>query len=468
MKRLPVTFMLLQPQSWSPEVWTDITRMLTLNGAQSAKGKIMHLCLEKSSLVLTREHGYIPLCTVKPGNEVLTHNGRWRKVIVSRSTGKMKGITLMAQGVPCLTLTHDHKIWVRNAGNYKRQRQYADAAEPLWLESSACSNAYVNSKLPEIEIPHVTDYLIWWIVGRWIADGHWSSRDTAVISCGFHEVERLRKKLGKYGENKWSNTGTAAQIQLHDPKRIIRGILDRCGEGASGKKLPPESFTLPVGLSKSLIDGYLSGDGHFIYGRDTYQTSSVSRVLLMGVSMLAQRAYGAIASISKGRPERSSIIQGRVVNCKQEWNLSFDITKARRKSIFLKDDGAWKKVRSIEDAGEIDTWNLHVEEDESYTAEGCIVKNCPMQFDLADRAIEQWSMPGETVLDPFSGLGTVPYRAILQGRYGVGIELSSPYFLDSVSYCAAAEEKIATPDLFGSFDEGAEEVPVPELEHVKV
>jgi hypothetical protein len=42
--RLPVTFMLLQPQSWSTEVWTDITRMLTLNGAQSAKGKEMHLC----------------------------------------------------------------------------------------------------------------------------------------------------------------------------------------------------------------------------------------------------------------------------------------------------------------------------------------------------------------------------------------------------------------------------------------
>ena len=41
---MPVTFMLLQPQSWSDEVWTDITRMLTLNGAQSAAGREMHLC----------------------------------------------------------------------------------------------------------------------------------------------------------------------------------------------------------------------------------------------------------------------------------------------------------------------------------------------------------------------------------------------------------------------------------------
>lgn len=42
--KLPTTFMLLQPQSWSDEVWTDITRMRTLNGSQHAKGKEMHLC----------------------------------------------------------------------------------------------------------------------------------------------------------------------------------------------------------------------------------------------------------------------------------------------------------------------------------------------------------------------------------------------------------------------------------------
>lgn len=41
---LPVTFMLLQPPSWHPDVWTDITRMLTANALQAAKGKQKHLC----------------------------------------------------------------------------------------------------------------------------------------------------------------------------------------------------------------------------------------------------------------------------------------------------------------------------------------------------------------------------------------------------------------------------------------
>ena len=77
---------------------------------------------------------------------------------------------------------------------------------------------------------------------------------------------------------------------------------------------------------------------------------------------------------------------------------------------------------------------------------------CPLQFDLADRAIAQFSMPGEVVLDPFSGLGTVPLRAIKQRRRGLGIELSPAYFKDACFYCEAMERKMATPSLFDLLD----------------
>jgi hypothetical protein len=41
---LPPTFMLLQPQSWHPDVWTDITRMRTMNMHQAQAGRESHLC----------------------------------------------------------------------------------------------------------------------------------------------------------------------------------------------------------------------------------------------------------------------------------------------------------------------------------------------------------------------------------------------------------------------------------------
>jgi hypothetical protein len=85
-------------------------------------------------------------------------------------------------------------------------------------------------------------------------------------------------------------------------------------------------------------------------------------------------------------------------------------------------------------------------------AKGREMHLCPLQFDIVDRVIAQMSMPGETVFDPFGGLMTVPYRAILQGRKGLGVELNPQYFLDGAMHCAAAEDKIAVPSLFDLLD----------------
>jgi DNA modification methylase len=81
-------------------------------------------------------------------------------------------------------------------------------------------------------------------------------------------------------------------------------------------------------------------------------------------------------------------------------------------------------------------------------AKGKEMHLCPMQFDLADRAIAQFSMKGETVYDPFAGLGTVPLRAIKLGRKGIGCELAASYFRDACFYLEAAERQMATPTLF--------------------
>lgn len=73
---------------------------------------------------------------------------------------------------------------------------------------------------------------------------------------------------------------------------------------------------------------------------------------------------------------------------------------------------------------------------------------CPLQFDIVNRLIVQLSNPGDVVFDPFGGLMTVPYCAILLERFGLGCELNPGYFADGVKYCKAASEKNRTPTLF--------------------
>lgn len=53
---------------------------------------------------------------------------------------------------------------------------------------------------------------------------------------------------------------------------------------------------------------------------------------------------------------------------------------------------------------------------------------CPLQLDVIERCIDLWTNPNDIVLDPFAGIGSTPYQAILMGRRGLGIELKDSYF----------------------------------------
>ena len=53
---------------------------------------------------------------------------------------------------------------------------------------------------------------------------------------------------------------------------------------------------------------------------------------------------------------------------------------------------------------------------------------CPLQLEVIKRCIELWSNPNDIVLDPFAGIGSVPYVAVTMGRRGIGVELKESYY----------------------------------------
>lgn len=53
---------------------------------------------------------------------------------------------------------------------------------------------------------------------------------------------------------------------------------------------------------------------------------------------------------------------------------------------------------------------------------------CPLQLDVIERALQLWSIPGDTVLTPFLGIGSEAYVAVKMGRKAVGAELKPSYF----------------------------------------
>lgn len=52
---------------------------------------------------------------------------------------------------------------------------------------------------------------------------------------------------------------------------------------------------------------------------------------------------------------------------------------------------------------------------------------CPRPYDLCARIVENFTLPGGRVLDPFTGSGTIPLAAFRLGRGALGIECHAPY-----------------------------------------
>jgi DNA modification methylase len=83
---------------------------------------------------------------------------------------------------------------------------------------------------------------------------------------------------------------------------------------------------------------------------------------------------------------------------------------------------------------------------------------CPLQLDIIKRVITRYTNPGEIVLDPFGGIGSVPFQAIKMGRIGHMIELNEEYWRCAVGYCEQAESEHDVPTLFDLATLGTEVV----------
>lgn len=77
---------------------------------------------------------------------------------------------------------------------------------------------------------------------------------------------------------------------------------------------------------------------------------------------------------------------------------------------------------------------------------------CPLQLDLIRRLIGRYTEPGELVMDPFNGIGSVTYQALKEGRKAYGIELNAEYWRFSVGFCEQVESEQKVPTLFDFAD----------------
>ena len=69
---------------------------------------------------------------------------------------------------------------------------------PQWNEAKDLLGKYVNQKLPAI-VESCVSAQEWWIIGRWIADGHVDVRGHQFfVSIGDSKMEQYRENCSKF------------------------------------------------------------------------------------------------------------------------------------------------------------------------------------------------------------------------------------------------------------------------------
>ena len=150
-------------------------------------------------------------------------------------------------------------------------------------------------------------------------------------------------------------------------------FLKGFGRYAIGKKLSGQCFNLEYERKKALYEGYLSADGYT--GKSgAMQTTTISAELAIGIAQIARDVFRRPVSISKKSSNRICVIEGRQVN---EHPIYCVTVSPNEKYGYYKDGFIWCLVKNIERKNERRTvFNIGVDTDETYTANGIVVHNC--------------------------------------------------------------------------------------------
>lgn len=294
-------------------------------------------------------------------------------------------------------VTDEHPFWVRGmhrryaAGDGKRfsVRHYEEAR---WKPARELQPSldYIGFAInQEASNPFALSPAECWLLGRYVADDYIedskrhdrtnSCSHNAIFCIGKARVQEFEDNLGEYRATR-SEQGPIVKYTVFDER--LMNLCAACGHGAENKVVPQFVLDLPPELLGLFLRGLVGGDGHI---RDSITfISTVSRTLAYQIPQIVAKVYGTPAWIRHIEASPTKAVEGRIVDQRDRYRVAFDTRRRKQSHAFRDADMLWYPVRKIvfdpDFSGAV--FNIEVDEDNSYTANNCVVHNC-QAFSLA-------------------------------------------------------------------------------------
>ena len=356
-------------------------------------------CFVAGTLVLT-DRGYIPIEDVKVGDMVLTHKNRYQKVLRVGHKQSSDLYEIKGMAFDKIVCTGNHPFYTREM---YRHGHYSVRAfrEPCWTEAkdlgkkTYCAVAInTESKFPEwggcIDnrwghhrvqnnlSEKFSNTSFWYLMGRYVGDGWAMESKTGkkvFICCGGRNEDKLRMAF-EHCDFKTTiiNEKTATKYVVFSNE--LYAFVQRYGKYAHGKFVDAETLALSADLLRAFVEGYTDSDGCIVGNNHKYTT--VSKALVYGMAQCVVKAFNRPYAVYWTKRKPTTEIEGRTVNQRDSYQLVFHEEKSKQEKAFTEDGTIWFPIQKVErlDGQTATVYNLEVENDNSYTANGVVVHNC--------------------------------------------------------------------------------------------
>ena len=411
-------------------------------------------CFPAGTLVLA-ERGYVPIEKLQVGEKVLTHCGRWRKILRTGNTVS-ETVVLKGFGHFGLETTPEHPIYSISRNkiwNNERQSYETFFGVPEWTDAANMKGKMWGSvvEVEALPVPHIEklncrcneppkmDVDFWWMVGQWLAngwirDGQRSGRPVGetwgqlFICCAYGKANETLNRLRNVSGLKWVKIAERTVMKFRtNNKSLVRWMNEHFGKKAHGKRIPSWVLTLPQEYRQALVEGYLA-DGWLNGASSQWSITSVSKQLALGVKAILATLGKAVALYHIPKP-KNHVIEGRVVNQRDLYMLRYYDEK-KTPSCIESDKYIWGTVKNVSSTGETKrVYNLEVDEDNSYVVENIIVHNC-QDFSIAGKRAGMKRCTNESCKEVEIGLNEkqcpmcgAPVEATRSGLFGEAIRI---------------------------------------------
>jgi ribonucleotide reductase alpha subunit len=338
-------------------------------------------CVHGESLVYTKEHGLVKMRDIVPGLHVLTHKGRFRKVLRHWSNGKKETYTIARSFSGKQVSVRTEQEMGRFCAVTPDHRVYTDSGEWQTVESligkhnkalSTPSIAAPNTQGADLSVipmglgrTVLMDETLAWIFGLYFAEGAIKHQDALSPSTYFtlakEEVE-LAERISAWSE---SNLGHKAWIQTWEGLNFIqvnvfdkffsRFILDNFGHGFNKKRIPEWVFALPETVRAAFLDGFMTGDATNYEGLDVeYNVFSIANPTLAYELGLLARSLGK----------------------KVRFNFQATGKLIKHRTVTVSMSTASEVIKLVKSPVMAEVFDMEVDEDHSFVAGDIICHNC--------------------------------------------------------------------------------------------